>query len=162
MRSRGFQPEYQKSDTDFKGQLGYIVPFCNSSCRAETAETVPRHFSGLLGIKSRQIFTLILAQLHILTSLQMPGIPTLTKVASTHLPPNRGYNRSHCQMTGRTSKKPEPPQTVISQGSQATSSSYCLQSSHPPHILGIVSACHVSHTHFQNKAGSQIFGLVFQ
>lgn len=100
---------------DFKGRLGYVVPFCNSSCRAET---VPQHFSGLLGIKSRQIFTLILAQLHILTSLQMSGIPTLTKVVSTHLTPNRGYHRSHCQMTGRTSKKPEPPQAVISQGSQ--------------------------------------------
>lgn len=135
--------------------MGYAAPFCR-------AKTVPQHFSGLLGIDSRRIFTLILAQFHVLTSLQMSGIPTLTKVVSTHLPPNRGYHHSHCQMTGRTSKKPEPPQAVTSQGSQQPPSSYCLQSSHPPHTLGIVSACHVSHTHFQNQAGSQTFGLGFQ
>ena len=140
-------------------RTGYTALFCNSSCRAET---VSQHFPGLLRINNRQIFTLILAQLHILTSLHMSGILILTKVVSSHLLQNRGYHHSPYQMTGRTSKKPEPPQPVTSQGSQQCSSSYCLQSSSPPHALGIVSACHVSCIHLQNQAGSQIFSLGFQ
>lgn len=92
-------------------------------CRVEM---IPQHFPGLLRI-NRQIFTCVLAQLHILTYPQMSGILILTEVLSSHLLQTRGYRHSHCPMTGRTRKKPEPPQSVTSQGSQQPFSNYCLQ-----------------------------------
>lgn len=75
--------------------MGYAVLLCNSSHKAEIAS---QHFPGLLRINNKQFFTLILAQAHILTSLQMPGITVLTKVVSSPLLQNRGYHHSHYQI----------------------------------------------------------------
>lgn len=117
----------------------------------QDAETVSQQFHELFRISVKQIFFTFLSCTapHTDTSTNS-GIPILTVLVSSHLLLNRGYNHSHYQMRGRTSKKPEPSQTVSSQGSQQPSCS-CLQSSSPHHAFGN-HAC---------QAGSQIFALIF-
>lgn len=124
------------------------------------AEIVSQHFHELLRTNMRQICTFLSCTASNIDSSTNSGIPILTILVSSHLLQNRDYHHPHYQMRGRANKKPEPSQTVSSQGSQQPSCSYCQQSSSPHHAFGN-HACHVSCIYFQNQAGSKNFCLDF-
>lgn len=109
------------------GRTGYAAPFCNSPHRAEI---VSQHFPGLLRISNRPIFTFILAQLHILTSLQMSGILILTKVVSSHLLQNRGYQHFTKWQAGQARSQSHHSQWPLREASNLPLATVCKPAVH--------------------------------